>query len=425
MKPTVLLVTTTTWVPTARLAIALGNAGFRVEALCPPRHPVAKTGAASRIHAYQGLAPLASLARAIAAAKPDLVVPGDDLAACHLHDFYSRRELYAGDATAIRSLMERSLGLPESFPVLHSRAAFMKLAREEGIRVPETGVINQGEDIKNWVERHGLPSVLKADGTSGGAGVRVVRTVDEAQRAFRKLQAPPLVARAFKRALLDQDSTLIWPSLSRHRPAVSAQAFVAGHEATSTIACSKGTVLASLHFEVLRKCSDAGHATVVRLIENAEMSTAIERIVHRMGLSGLCGFDFMLEASTGNAYLIEINPRVTQVGHLALGAGRDLPAALYGAASGHPIRITPAVTANDTVALFPHEWARDPQSEFLRTAYHDVPWETPELVHACIRRSRRQSKWYSRAEAAHETALTPSPVEAPAKSNAAARIAAR
>jgi hypothetical protein len=407
------------------LAVALANAGFRVEALCPPRHPVGRTHAACRTHTYQGLTPLRSFVRAIAAAKPDLIVPGDDLAARHLHELYSRRELYSGSATELGSLIERSLGLPEAFPIMHARAAFMELAREEGIRVPETEILKTGEDVKNWVERVGLPTVLKADGTSGGEGVRVVRTAAEAQRAFRKLQSPPLLARALKRALVDQDRTLLWPSLRRHQPTVNAQAFVAGHEATSTIACWKGTVLASLHFEVLRKCSAAGHATVVRLIENAEMSTAIEKVVRRMGLSGLCGFDFMLEAGTGNAYLIEINPRTTQVGHITLGAGRDLPAALYGAISGHPSRVAPPVTENDTIALFPHEWARDPRSEFLRTGYHDVPWDTPELIHACIRLSRKQSAWYSRGDAIHDIALAAPAMKVPVENSAATRIPAR
>ncbi|MFY9646646.1 MAG: ATP-grasp domain-containing protein, partial [Terriglobales bacterium] len=136
--------------------------------------------------------------------------------------------------------------------------------------------------------------------------------------------------------------------------------------------------------------------TVVRLLENAEVSSAVEKAVRRMGLSGLCGFDFMLEAGTGNAYLIEINPRATQVAHLGLGLGRDLPAALYSAVTGEKVRVAASTTENPTIALFPHEWARDPQSDFLRTGYHDVPWNTPELVHACIRRSRKQSQWYSR-----------------------------
>ncbi len=176
---------------------------------------------------------------------------------------------------------------------------------------------------------------------------------------------------------------------------------------------------------MLRKCHAAGHATVVRLLENAEISTAVEKMVRRMGLSGFCGFDFMLEANTGNAYLIEINPRATQVGHLMLGRGRDLPAALYAAVTGQASALTTAVTENRTIALFPHEWARDPQSEFLRTGYHDVPWETPELVHACIRRSRKQRSWYSRGDRNHEAALAPAPLQAPAENSTAAGIAAR
>jgi hypothetical protein len=429
VKSTALVVTTKNWVPTARLAVALANAGFRVEALCPPKHVIEETGSASRIHTYHGLIPLRSLSDAISVAAPDFILPADDLAAFHLHELYRRREQFSlgsrRSGLPLATLIERSLGSPEFFSIVHSRAAFIDLAHEEGIRVPETQIIKTTEQLKMWVERDGLPTVLKADGTSGGEGVRVVRTIEEAQLALHKLRKPPLLARACKRALLDRDRTLIWPSLRRHRPTVNAQAFVAGHEATSTIACWKGTVLASLHFEVLRKCSDAGHATVVRLIENAEMSKAVERIVRRMGLSGICGFDFMLEENTGNAFLIEINPRATQVGHLTLGPGRDLPAAIYGAVSGNAVRVTAAVTDNDTVALFPHEWARDSQSEFLRTGYHDVPWETPELVHACVQRSRQQSAWYSRDDVDRKLAVGCSPAKTPSESRAAAGIAAR
>ncbi len=124
----------------------------------------------------------------------------------------------------------------------------------------------------------GLPTVLKANGTCGGDGVRVVHTLEEAERAFRTLQAPPLLARAVKRALVNQDKTLLWPSLLRRRSVVNAQEFVAGREATSAVACWKGAVLASLHFEVLNKRdSAAGPSSVLRLIENPEMSAAAEK----------------------------------------------------------------------------------------------------------------------------------------------------
>jgi hypothetical protein len=120
-------------------------------------------------------------------------------------------------------------------------------------------------------------------------------------------------------------------------------------------------------------------------------------MVRRLNLSGLHGFDFMLEEQTRNAYLIEMNPRATQVGHLTLGPGRDIPAALYSVLSGKAVDPAPKVTENDTIALFPQEWIRDAESPFLRSAYHDIPWEEPELVCDCVRTRRKQNSWYSRA----------------------------
>jgi hypothetical protein len=419
VKPKVLLATTCRWFPTARLGMALANAGCVVDAVCPSGHPLSRTGAVHQTHVYNGLAPLTSFADAIAAAKPEIIVPGDDLATWHLQHLY-RREQGSTKRGTLCALIEHSLGAPESFPIVNSRSAFMELAHTERIRAPKAEVIRNIDDLKTWVARMGFPTVLKANGTSGGDGVRIVHTLDQAELALRTLQAPPLLARAAKRALLDQDKTLVWPSLLRRRSVVNAQAFVAGHEATSTIACWKGSILASLHFEVINKASSAGHATVVRLVENAEMSAAVEKMTRRLGLSGLYGFDFMLEVDTGNAYIIEINPRATQVGHLSLGLGHDLPAALYAALSGKAVQAAPKVTEKDTIALFPQEWIRDPESAFLQSGYHDVPWEEPEFVRDCVNNHRKQSAWYSRSgrKQASPAAPGPKPLAAPAKSQA-------
>lgn len=396
MKPAILVATTRNWFTTVRLAMALANAGGTVEAVCPPQNPLALTSAVRRLHTYRGLSPLASLAEAIAASKPDLIVTGDDLACQHLRDLYER-EVSRGDAgRSICSLIKRSLGAPESFPFLTERTRFMSMAQEEGIRVPRTEIIANANDLRNWIARTGLPTVLKVDGSSSGEGVRIVHTLEEAERAFRTLQAPPLWVLAAKRSLLDHNRTFVWPSLLRRRSVVNAQTYVAGREATSTIACWKGTVLASLHFEVIVKQRDAaGPASVLRLIEDPEISSACEKVARRLNLSGLHGLDFMLEAHTGNAYLLEINPRATQVGHLTLGPGHDLPGALCAAVSGEAIREAPKITDNDTVALFPQEWIRDPASTFLRSAYHDIPWEEPELIRTCVRRRRGWTSWYS------------------------------
>ena len=400
MTPKILLVTTCRWFPTARLAMALAKAGCIVDVVCPPRHPFGKTRAVRSVHNYYGLMPLKSFARGITATNPDLVIPGDDLAAQHLYELYLREKRRGKAGEKMCALIERSIGAHENFPILFERTAFMQLAQKEGVRVPETEVIADSSDLKRWIERSNFPTVLKANGTSGGDGVKVVHTAEEAENALRKLQAPPLLARAIKRALIDNDRTLVWPSLLRRRSIVNAQKFVAGREATSAVACWKGTVLGALHFEVLKKADTAGHATVMCLIENADMAFAVKTMVCRLNLSGLHGFDFMIQGNTEKAYLIEINPRSTQVGHLTFGPGRDLPAALNAALTGNPPRTSVKITENDTITLFPQEWIRDPESAFLKSGYHDVPWEEPDLVLACVRSRRKQSGWYSHRDQA-------------------------
>ena len=379
------MATTSRWFPTARLAVALANAGCTIEAVCPPGHPITKTGVVSRTFTYRGLAPLRSLEHAITATNPVLIVSGDDLATWHLHCLYLAKKQLRDRGAAICSLIERSLGSPQHYPVVGDRAAFMQLSKEEGVLIPHTITISNSAELNPCLAQIGFPAVLKANGTSGGTGVRVVQNLEEAAGAVKFLEAPPLLARAAKRAIFDRDRTLVLPALQRKRSKVTAQGFVRGREATSALACWKGTVLASLHFEVLQKSHASGHSTVLRRIEHPEMAAAAETMVRRLELSGLHGFDFMLEADSRAAYLIEINPRATQVGHLSFGPGHDLPSALVSAVTDLPVSAAPKISDNDTIALFPQEWLRDPASPFLRSGYHDVPWDEPALLRACTR----------------------------------------
>ncbi len=371
----------------------MSEAGFIVKAACPERQPIRRAGVLTEAYGYDGLAPLKSLQSAIDKASADLIVPCDDVTVQHLRELYRRSFVYNGAGGPVRALIERSLGGAASFPIVSSRSQFIRLAKEEGIKAPCTAVINGRESLKQWVDENGLPAVLKSDGSSGGMGVRIVKTFEEAERAFAELQAPPLAARAIKWALVDHDMTLIAPAVRRRTSVVNGQAYVRGMEATSTIACWQGDVLAALHFEVLKKAHPNGHSTVLRRIEDKSMDSAAQRMIQRLSLSGIYGFDFMRESDTGNAWLIEINPRTTQVGHLTLGPGRDIPAALYAAVSGTSVRPAPTVTDKDTIALFPQEFQRDPSSPFLKSGFHDVPSNVPALVSACVEKDWRQRAW--------------------------------
>ena len=396
MKPTVLVFATSPWISSAKLAMALANSGWTVMALCASPHPLRAVRAVARTHTYHFLRPIRSISNAITRSRPDLIIPADDLAVFNLHNLYTRACHDGKDGENICTLIERSLGAPASFSISYKRADLMTVAAAEGIRVPETSVVSTTEALHDRISEWGLPVFLKADNTSGGSGVKIISKVESANPTFCALQAPPGLIRAIKRILINGETALLWPALLRERYILNAQVYVEGREVTSTIACWQGKVIGSLQFEVIHRQFPLGPATVFRAVENSEITAVGEKLAGRLQLSGLHGFDFILSNQNGAAFLLEMNPRATQVGHLTLGPGRDLPAALYAAFTGQSIQPSPPLTENDTIAIFPHEWIRNPASKFLESAYHDVPWNEPALVLAGIRERRKHNVWLTR-----------------------------
>ena len=384
--PGILLTATLRWPIAARLAIVFADMGCRVEAVCPRQHPVTRTRAIGRIYPYAALSPLVSLRAAIDTAAPDLIIPCDDNAAVHLHRLYVHAGKEGPSANALRVLIARSLGTPGACALATSRGRLMALAAEEGVRIPESAIVGARGELHAWLSQHGFPAVIKADCTWGGQGVSIVRNHEEAQRAFGLMKSRPAIVNAAARMLRDRDPSCLLNALKEARRTVTLQEYIPGNPANRAVACWQGQVLAGASVEAIRTQHPTGPATVVQVIENPEMSEAVYRLMRRLGVSGLWGVDFILDASTGAAYLIEANPRATPISHLPLGAGHDLPAALYAQLAGTPPRTTPATIDQDVIVMFPGEWHRDPASPYLRSAYHDVPWDEPGLIQDCIDR---------------------------------------
>ena len=390
----ILLSTTRPWQSAARLAAALSQAGCTLEAVCPAGNPLHSGKAVSKTYPHRGMMPLRSLDAAIRVSEPDLVVPCDDFARHYLHRLHAIFSADSGSRAAWgRDLIERSLGNPGNYSCLESRDAFMAMARAEGIRTPDSALISSEDDLRMWLSEHKLPAVLKADGTMGGDGVRRVSTPDEAMQAFRQLRSPLHAAIVLKRTIVDKDLDLVVPCLRRRKRTVSVQSFVHGRDATISFACWQGNILASISVEVLQTCYHQGPSAVVRVLDDEAMLAVARKVARKLGLSGLCGLDFVIETHSGTPYLLEINPRATQICHLALAATRDIPGAVYSMVSGKPRREVGDPITNRTIALFPNAWQLDPDSHVLRTAYHDVPWAEPALVRDGVApRSRITSK---------------------------------
>jgi hypothetical protein len=377
--PRVLLTDTNRWPAPARLAIALSDAGCEVSGLCrTPGNPLLKTHAVRRAFPYSGLHPLDSIVAAVDAVHPHIIVPCDDRGVKHLHELHSQ-SLSKGDAgQTLVELIERSLGLPESYPIVSSRYELLRIAAEESIPVPPTYRIESVQDVRACFSRHTSTWVLKADGTWGGGGVRFAESMDQAERDFLELTSLPGAAEMVKRMLLNRDRSWLLPKPSQPRPSVIAQSWICGRPANCAVSCWKGKVLAGIAVDVLSSNGVKGPATVVRIVDSAAMMFAAERIAARLGLSGIFGLDFMIDDEKGATYLIEMNPRCTPVCHLQLGADHDLAGALVAQLAEQPYRPANACIENDCIAYFPQAW--NTKSEFLPVSFHDIPQGEPALV---------------------------------------------
>ena len=380
----ILITDTTRWSIGARLAIALSKAGCQVSAVCQTyRHPLRYARVVRQFFPYSSIRPLESLETAIKENQPDAIVPCDERGVRHLHELFLRTHCTNGLATSVAAIIERSLGSPQSYDSVSSRYDLLKIAREEGIRVPNTQSIKEIADLKAWQAGQTFPWVLKADCTYGGAGVEIIRGPEQAEQCFPRLTRMFRARRVLKRLIINRDPFWVRPWWKRIRPSIIAQAYVEGRPANCAVVCWQGKVLAGIGVEVIRSAGQTGPASIVRVVDNSEMIGAAERIARRLCLSGFFGLDFMIADGGRAAYLIEMNPRCTTLCHLRLGKWRDLVGAYWSQLSGHSLPEIPPVTQNGMIAYFPQAWTSN--EELLPSSFQDIPLDAPELVDELLR----------------------------------------
>jgi hypothetical protein len=321
---------------------------------------------------------LESVARAVDESAPSLVIPCDDRAVEHLQQLYASRRQCIQANPSICDLIEHSLGDPSSFGIVASRHSLLRIAEEEGLRIPKTRRIDDAKDLSHLEVESPFPWVLKSDGSWGGRGVRIVHDLNHAQQVFPEVRRPYGFKRAIKRFLINRDPFWLRPWWEGKTPDVVAQAFVSGRPANCAVFCWGGEVLAGVAVEVISSEGDTGPASVVRIVEGSEMLHCARVLARRLKLSGIFGLDFVLEWRTGAAYLIEMNPRLTPVCHLRLGKDRDIVGALASKLLSKEIILEKSLTDKDLIAYFPQAWLS--KSGHLDASYQDYPHGQPQLV---------------------------------------------
>lgn len=367
------------WIGISRLPRALVDAGFHVSTLSRPGSYLSLTRHAQQhIQMPSGVDPVDFFVRSLHAVQPDLIIPGCETAVLFLQSVAraSHGRNAAGDKrhapglAALFDLVRRSLGDPAGYAATANKNAFLQKLSEWGIASPCSAEVHSVQDAVCFADTHGYPVVLKAEHGTGGTGVRICSNPIETEAGLRELWALPVP---------------IPGAVGRHMRIV-AQQFIHGVPAMQAVCAMNGEVLEQM--QVLKEeCHPGltGPSSVVRFVEHEEMDVASRKLVAGLGFSGFAGIDFMIEAASQRAWLIEFNPRPCPISHLGRRVGRDLARALWCHMTNNIYTRDGVTTPVPSIALFPQEWRRDPQSPALTRMFHDVPEDDPVLLEALMR----------------------------------------
>jgi predicted ATP-grasp superfamily ATP-dependent carboligase len=375
VKPVVLLVATATrWLGTARIPRALAAAGFDV-VLLTPRNSLAERSAYIRRIGYipDDASPmqwLQAFAAMVRAASPRLVVPCDDMAFRLLQMVVLEPpdELRPEVQLQLAHLIRESLGDPAHYRTSVEKTALPAAAAAMGVRVPEHAVVADLAAAEAFAAAHGYPIVLKRDHSTAGEGVEIVERKSELGPAFAVLakSAGEASATATSARLL-------------------IQVLIPGTIHYENTAAWNGSRIGGFAVERLEYSHVKGPATVIRCYHSPQIRDLSSRLVAGFRMTGLFATEYMIHRDTGDAYLLEINRRLSPGMHVGPRVGVDLCALLHAAMHGDAsARRDPEAGTEWVNVHFPQEWLRDPASRYLREHPVDVPWDEPGLIEAML-----------------------------------------
>lgn len=349
---------------TARMPAALKAAGFRVFVICPHNSLLEFTDQIDGRYCFAaGLAAddlTVIAARAAAQFRVDIVIGCDEAAVRVLGlagGLQQRVNEDSADARSLRFLQAWCGG--DSWE--ERRSYCVEMAAAAGIRTPRQVVVDPHRTTVADLAGLGEPLLLKYDGSSAGRGVVLTSSIRQA------------VALAASR-----------PAESPYQQAV-AQEFVRGRSASASFCALGGKLLEGFAYTVLRQQPEPfGPASVIELTPHSGLIDMARRMVELTGYSGFGGIDAILPDDGSPPVFLEFNARPTQTIHLGTLADSDLCRAMACALTGQPYDTVLGRTSGMQVALFPNEWARDPNSHYLTSAHHDVPLTEQRLIAAIL-----------------------------------------
>lgn len=191
----------------------------------------------------------------------------------------------------------------EQLDLLNSKPRLAGLAARLGVPLPES--MAPGEDLDRFLDRQGLPCVIKPAcgeklGLTAAARYAVASTREEARAAWER----------FSR-------------LAGEPPVV--QGYLPGRALGCSVLARSGQVMAAIcHQRVREYPVSGGPSSCCQCVEREDIRTYAARLTAETGLTGLAMFEFK-EDRDGAPRLLECNPRVWGTFPLTRVSGSGIP----------------------------------------------------------------------------------------------------
>lgn len=375
-KPALLIVTMgEDYIAPARMPRELNAAGFSVALLAPKNALATHTRFVDKMGYFPENSTvfewIKSLAQAVRAVRPDLLLPGDDTTLLLMMQLVLEPPavLHSEAQAELAALIVRSLGDPAHYLTSIDKTRLFAWARNHGVRVPPGDAVDDEASAIDIAEAVGYPVIVRPALGTAGAGIAVCDNVSALQAAMRNL--PPRTG---------------WASPGGKHALV--QRMLSGQKANHAAVAWRGREIAGFTREQLQShAPPLGPGSVSRYAANPCIAVINVRLLAGLGATGFVGVEYCIERTTGEAHVIEINRRMVPATHTGRRVGVDLAAALASAVAGKewPGPTDVPLEAGRTLTLFPQEWLRDPTSRYLRDLPTDAPWDDPRLFAAMLR----------------------------------------
>lgn len=296
-----------------------------------------------------------SLVPLVSQSAPDFLVCQDSAAYQILRLIAWGQNNLETEYSDVVALARKAIGGEDYCELKSLRRQLPILLKSAGLfAIPQHSTADCSDMASNkFAASHDYNLLIKQEGRQNGEGVKRVRSKSEFGEAV-----------AVQAGSRDRSTTL--------------QKYVDGGILRHSLVALDGKVLAQFTAEQIKTRYDKPFQapTVIQIVDDSQVREQADKFVGRHRLSGYIGMDFIREDKTGCRYLIDVNPRINSLTHLGALAGQDLSQSLHDALAGG--NVSPSQTQQQSGAhatIFPYEWLRDRNSQYLQSEASDTPWD--------------------------------------------------